>query len=179
MNDYEFEQFVQENGNDILNFCKMQTMNTEYGNELYQDTMLKLLEKQCVLDSGQNVKAYALSVAILLWKNRKKKYFIRNKIASFRSLDEIMTTNQSVLEDTVVPSPEANVLEAEEVKIVQSIIADLPEKLRIPILLYYSSNMKIDEIADCMRQSPNTIKTRLRRAKSIIKEKLEALGYDR
>ena len=46
MTDYEFKQFVQENGNDILNFCKMQTMNIEYGNELYQDTMLKLLEKQ-------------------------------------------------------------------------------------------------------------------------------------
>ena len=179
MNDYEFEQFVQENGNDILNFCKMQTMNVEYGNELYQDTMLKLLEKQRMLDSNQNVKAYALSVAILLWKNKKKKYFKRNKIASFRSLDEIMTTDQSVLEDSVVPSPEGIVLESEDIKMVQSIIAELPEKLKIPILLYYSSNMKIDEIADCMKQSPNTVKTRLRRAKSIIKEKLEALGYDR
>ena len=179
MNDYEFEQFVQENGNDILNFCKMQTMNVEYGNELYQDTMLKLLEKQRMLDSSQNVKSYALSVAILLWKNKKKKYFIRNKIASFRSLDEMMITDQSVFKDTIVPSPEGNVLEAEEVKIVQSIISDLPEKLKIPILLYYSSNMKIDEIAECMKQSPNTVKTRLRRAKSIIKDKLEALGYDR
>ena len=179
MTDYEFEQFVQENGNDILNFCKMQTMNIEYGNELYQDTMLKLLEKQKTLDGNQNVKAYALSVSILLWKNKKKKYFIRNKIANFRSLDEIMTTNQSILEDTIVPSPEENVLIAEEVKVVQSIIAELPEKLKLPILLYYSSNMKIEEIADCLKQSPNTVKTRLRRAKSIIKYKLEALGYDR
>ena len=157
----------------------MQTMNIEYGNELYQDTMLKLLEKQKTLDGNQNVKAYALSVSILLWKNKKKKYFIRNKIANFRSLDEIMTTNQSILEDTIVPSPEENVLIAEEVKVVQSIIAELPEKLKLPILLYYSSNMKIEEIADCLKQSPNTVKTRLRRAKSIIKYKLEALGYDR
>ena len=179
MNNYEFEQFVQENGNDILSFCKMQTMNVEYGNELYQDTMLKLLEKQEKLDASQNVKAYALSVAILLWKNKKKKYLKRNKIVSIRSLDEIMTTDSSVLEDTVAPSPEGNVLEAEEVKMIQAIIADLPEKLKIPILLYYSSNMKIDEIAECMGESPNTIKTRLRRAKSILKEKLEALGYDR
>lgn len=90
MNDYEFEQFVQENGNDILSFCKMHTMSVDYGNELYQDTMLKLLEKQKKLDSGQNVKAYALSVAIFIWKNKKKKYLKRNKIASFHSLDKII-----------------------------------------------------------------------------------------
>lgn len=179
MNNFEFEQFVQENGNDILSFCKMHTMNVEYGNELYQDTMLKLLEKQEKLDSVQNVKAYALSVAIFLWKNKKKKYLKRNKIVSFRSLDEIMITDGGGLEDSNAPSPEGNVLEEEEMAMLRGIVVKLPEKLKIPILLYYSSNMKIDEIAECIGENSNTIKTRLRKAKSIIKEKLEALGYDR
>lgn len=179
MNNYEFEQFIQENGNDILSFCKMQTMNVEYGNELYQDTILKLMEKQENLDTSQNVKAYALSVAILLWKNKKKKYVKRNKIVSFLSLDDLMVNKSSGLEDVVAPSPEGNLLKEEESKLIRSLVADLPEKLKIPILLYYSSNMKINEIAECMGESPNTIKTRLRKAKSIMKEKLEALGYDR
>ncbi len=179
MNNYEFERFVRENGDDILNFCKMQTMSVEYGNELYQDTMLKLLEKHSKLDSGQNVKAYALSVAILLWKNKKKKYLKRNKIVSFQSLDEIMSNNSSGIEDTIAPSPERDILKKEEIGFIRSIISELPEKLKIPILLYYSSNLKINEIAECIGESPNTVKTRLRKAKSIIKEKLEALGYDR
>lgn len=46
MNTYEFEQFVQNNGKDILRFCRMTCGNQESGNELYQDTMLKLLEKR-------------------------------------------------------------------------------------------------------------------------------------
>lgn len=179
MNNNEFEQFVRDNGNDILNFCKMHTMNVEYGNELYQDTMLKLLEKRKRLDSSQNVKAYALSVSILLWKNKKKKYCKRNKIINFHSLEEIIENGGEILEDHIMPSPEGAAIEADEARIIQSIIAKLPEKLSIPILLYYSSNMKIDEIAECTGESANTIKTRLRKAKSFIKDKLEALGYDR
>lgn len=179
MNNFEFEQFVCENGNDILNFCKMQTMGVENGNDLYQDTMLKLLEKKQKLNSSQNIKSYALSISIFLWKNKKKKYIKRNKIMNFYSLDKIIETDGEILADRNIPSPESSFLEAVEMKQVQSIIAKLPDKLRIPTLLYYSSNLKINEIAECTGNSPNTVKTRLRKAKAIIKEKLEALGYDR
>ena len=46
MDKHEFEQFVTEHGKDILRFCRMNAGSTERGNELYQDTMVKLLEKQ-------------------------------------------------------------------------------------------------------------------------------------
>lgn len=66
MNSYEFDQFVQNNGKDILRFCRMTCGDKESGDELYQDTMLKLLEKKQRLDFQQNVRSYALSVSILL-----------------------------------------------------------------------------------------------------------------
>lgn len=46
MDKHEFEQFVTEHGKDIMRFCRMNAGSTERGNELYQDTMVKLLEKQ-------------------------------------------------------------------------------------------------------------------------------------
>lgn len=72
MNNKEFEQFVLDNGKEILRFCRMTCADREAGDELYQDTMLKLLSKMRSLDLGQNVRSYALSVSILLWKNKKK-----------------------------------------------------------------------------------------------------------
>ena len=57
------------------------------GDELYQDTMLKLLEKTKQLDIQQNVKSYALSISILLWKNKKKKYANRNRLLPVESID--------------------------------------------------------------------------------------------
>lgn len=71
MDKHEFEQFVTEHGKDILRFCRMNAGSTECGNELYQDTMIKLLEKQKKLDAAQNIKSYAMQTAILLWKARK------------------------------------------------------------------------------------------------------------
>lgn len=68
MNNKEFEQFVLDNGKEILRFCRMTCADREAGDELYQDTMLKLLSKMRSLDLGQNVRSYALSVSILLWK---------------------------------------------------------------------------------------------------------------
>ena len=99
MNKNEFEQFVLENGKDILRFCRMTTGNEESGNDLYQDTMLKLLEKRNKLNLDQNVKSYALSISILLWKNKKKKYAVRNNIVKFTSLDEIEEEEGNIISD--------------------------------------------------------------------------------
>lgn len=54
MNNDEFERFVLKFGKDILRFCRMTAGNAEDGDELYQDTMLKLLEKKKKLDFTQN-----------------------------------------------------------------------------------------------------------------------------
>lgn len=89
MNKKEFEQFVEESGKDILRYCRMIAYSNEDGNELYQDTMLKLLEKQESLDCEQNIKSYAISISILLLKNKKRKYAVRNKKALFVSLNDL------------------------------------------------------------------------------------------
>ena len=73
MSDTEFESFVMNAGPDILRFCRIITNNKEQGDELYQDAMVLLLEKRASLKAEQNSKSYALSVAVLLWKNKKKK----------------------------------------------------------------------------------------------------------
>ena len=50
---------------------------------------------------------------------------------------------------------------------------------RSVVYLYYSADMKLTEIAECLHLSVNTVKTRLRKAKSLLKEKLEVIGYER
>lgn len=89
MNKKEFEQFVEDSGKDILRYCRMIAYSNEAGNELYQDTMLKLLEKRESLNYEQNVKSYAISISFLLLKNKKRKYAVRNKKALFVSLNDL------------------------------------------------------------------------------------------
>ena len=168
MNNNEFEQFVQENGKDILRFCRIITGSTENGDELYQDTMLKLLEKLNKLDSTQNVKSYAISVSNLLWKSRKKKYSVRHRIISIGSLEEYIENGEQFETQSFEESPEQTTLMQFEIEAVQAFSAELPEKYRMPLYLYYSANMKMDEIAKCLHIPLNTVKTRIRKAKAIL-----------
>ena len=175
----EFEHFVQDNGKDILRFCRMTSGDKELGDELYQDTMLKLLEKRKRLDFGRNLKSYALSVSILLWKNRRKKYANRNRIVPMDSTNRLEDEEKLSSVDDVGPSPEDAVLKEEERTIIMQAVADLPEKFRLPIYLFYSSSMSIKEIAQILQVPEGTVKSRMNKAKQVLKSELEAVGYDR
>ncbi|MCR4814457.1 MAG: RNA polymerase sigma factor [Lachnospiraceae bacterium] len=179
MSNEEFEHFVQDNGKDILRFCRMTSGDKELGDELYQDTMLKLLEKRKRLDFGRNLKSYALSVSILLWKNRRKKYANRNRIVPMDSTNRLEDEEKLSSVDDVGPSPEDAVLKEEERTIIMQAVADLPEKFRLPIYLFYSSSMSIKEIAQILQVPEGTVKSRMNKAKQVLKRELEAVGYDR
>lgn len=175
----EFEKFVLENGKDILRFCRITAGNNENGDELYQDTLLKLMEKLKKLDYTQNIKSYALSVSILLWKNKKKKCSVRKRIVPIKSLEECIDNGEQFEIEMYEKSAEQEVLNRFEQENIRALVAALPEKYRLPIYLEYSANMKMSEIAECLHIPISTIKTRIRRAKQILKEQLEATGYDR
>jgi RNA polymerase sigma-70 factor (ECF subfamily) len=70
-------------------------------------------------------------------------------------------------------------LREDERRTVQKIVAELPEKYRLPIQLYYTADMSVQEIADIMRIPEGTVKSRMSKARSLLKKELEALGYDR
>ena len=167
MTKQKFDEFVLAHGRDILWFCRMTAGNAHEGDELYQDTMLTLLEHLDRLDEKNNSKSYALSVAIRLWKNRRRKFAWRMRIAPQESY-EVHIQNGGEASETRNADPEVQVLQEETIHEVQKLVH-----------LYYSADMKLTEIAECLHLSVNTVKTRLRKAKSLLKEKLEVIGYER
>ncbi|WP_102412831.1 sigma-70 family RNA polymerase sigma factor [Beduinella massiliensis] len=48
----------------------------------------------------------------------------------------------------------------------------LPDKLRIPLLLYYIEGFKVDEVADMLRLPTGTVKTRMTRGRKQLRELL-------
>lgn len=179
MNNNEFEQFIQESGKDLLRFCRMTAGDDEDGNELYQDMMLKLMEKMKKLDAAQNLKSYAVSVSVFLWRNKKKKYSIRSRIAKIGSLEEYAENGVQLGISDYQESPEHMLIQRSETEMVRMLVSQLPEKYRMPLYLNYSANMKLEEIADYLQIPVNTVKTRIRKAKSLLKNQLEDMGYDR
>ena len=55
-------------------------------------------------------------------------------------------------------------------------VAELPDKFRVVILMYYMEEMSITDIANALRIPAGTVKSRMNKARKILKEKMD---YDR
>lgn len=95
------------------------------------------------------------------------------------SIDYIEIESNQTIRDITVISPERCILQEDERTVVQQVVARLPEKYRMPVHLYYSADMSVKEIAQVLQIPEGTVKSRMNKAKRLLKKELEALGYDR
>ena len=172
----QLAQIITVCGPDILRFCRITAGSTAEGDELYQDTMLLLLEKQRDLDGSQNVKSYAISVAVKLWKNRQRKIARRLHLVPQESLEELTRRG---IQPGETASPEESLLQKSQAEVLREMIRQLPQRYRLPLQMHYSADLPVKEIARLMKLPESTVKTRLRRAKEQLRQKLEEMDYDR
>ena len=175
MNELQMEQQIQCWGADLLRFCRITTGNREDGDELYQDTMLMLLEKRDRLDVQQNVKAYAAGTALKLWKGRKRKFARRLWLVPQESLEGL---SERGIQPGTAPSAEEVLMGQVQVRAVRQLVQKLPDKYRLPVQLYYSAGLTVAAIAQVLKLPENTVKSRLHRAKKTIRTKLEEMEYE-
>lgn len=170
-----FEELVERMGADVYSFCLQLTRSKDEAEELYQETMLAALEKHQKIDTLGNPRSFLLGIVIGLWKNKRRKYARRGRICPQTSLDERL--------EEIYPAEEGQSLEEEIVKqeivqLVRRLTAELPEKYRIPVYLFYSRELSLEEIADVMHIPKGTVKSRLYKARIMLKNRLEAEGYE-
>ena len=168
----ELENCIWEYGKDIYSFCKSITLNLQEADDLYQDTFLKAMELISQIDYERNPKSYLLSIALRLWKNRKRKYAWRNRIANVFSLTDELDLD---IVKAAAFSPESELLKKEEAHLVREAVGKLPEKLKIPVLLFYMEDLPVAQIAFILKIPVGTVKSRLYQARKLLEKELEVV----
>ncbi len=174
MNAKELEECIDDFGTDIYRFCLKLCADKADAEDLYQQTFLKALETQWTLDWEKNPKALFFSLAHNLWKSDRRKQARRNTIAPRSNFDE---EGEMVLHSE--ESIEESYLQKELLAEVDQIIQTLPEKFKVPLILFYLSGCSIEQIAAIIRKPPGTVKSRLFKGRSLIKKRLEDAGYEK
>lgn len=169
MDNQELEQYIDKYGTDLYSFCRHLTKNMQEADDLYQDTFLTIVDKDKEIEDKRNPKSYLLSVAIRIWKNRKRKFAWRQRIAPSQNYEEYLA---DLLTESV-PSPEEILLSREKVLRVWSAVDHLSEKYRIPVYLYYLEELSVGEIASILNLPRTTIKNRLYTARKTLKNSLK------
>lgn len=168
----EIEKCIDQFGTEIYRFCLKLCINKVEAEDLYQQTFLKSLESNWELDWEQNPKALFFSLAHNLWKSNIRKNARRSLIAPCSNIEE---ENENLLYSE--ESIEEGFFKKELIEEVNNIIETLPDKIRIPLTLYYLFDFPIEQVAETIKKPSGTVKSRLFKGRSIIKKRLEETGY--
>ena len=175
MTKQELESCVYTYGKDIYSFCKYLTCSKQEADDLYQDTFLTAIEQRERIDSASNPKSYLLSITLHIWKNRKRKYAWRKRIAEMRlfvdEISECVTSNEN-------PSPEMLFLHKEEIDSVHLAVNSLPEKQKLVVLLFYMEDLSTAQIAEILNIPQGTVLSRLHQARKRLQHELEDLLHE-
>lgn len=175
MKQEELEQYIDTYGRELYSFCRYVTRDRQEADDLYQDTFLKMCESREKLVIRKNPKGFLMAVSVNLYRNRKRKLAGRQKIAEMQlyceELDTGLASEACTVEEAVVNKEKCRML-AEAVK-------QLPDKYRIPVLLFYMEEIPQAEIADILKVAEGTVKSRICRAKKILRQKLEDMDYEK
>lgn len=168
----EIEKCIDRFGTDIYRFCLKLCICKSDAEDLYQQTFLKALESDFNLDWNNNPRALFFSLTHNLWKSDIRKNSRRAAIAPSVPIDEITENQMEGSEDI-----EGDYVAREKRGEINRIIESLPEKIRIPLTLYYFFDYSTEEVAAMIKKPPGTVKSRLFKGRSLIKKRLEELNY--
>lgn len=172
----EFQNLIEQHGKEIYSFCCRLTGNKEEADELYQEVMLKTMENRVKIDYAANPKSFLIGIAVGIVKNNRKKYARRQRIAPSGPITEEIETAFLVSREI---SPEEQYITQEVIQLVRQETEALPDKYRIPVYMYYTAEMPVSEIARILHIPAGTVKSRLHKARIIIRKRLEDYGYEK
>ena len=147
----EIERVVNEYATMLLRVAYSQLNNRAEAEDTVQEVLLKYMEKAPVFQSEEHEKAWLLRVTVNHCKNHLASAWFRKRA----DLDE------------GIPA-----LDNEELEVV-SAVAALPAKYRAVVHLYYFEGYSTKEIAEILHSRPNTVSSRLSRARALLAKALK------
>lgn len=167
----EFEELLNTESSSIYSFCRYLTNDRTAAEDLFQDSVLKAYELRDQINKNSNPKSYILSIAVNIFKNRKRKEHKRMQLAPEISYDQTTTD----IADTEAWEDEA-LLRKEELESLGNVLSRLDDKYRLVIILYYYNQLDIAEISKIAGIPKGTVKSRLHKGRSLIRQGLTAKG---
>ncbi|MCM3042494.1 sigma-70 family RNA polymerase sigma factor [Paenibacillus motobuensis] len=169
---HEVERLIYAYGSRVYTFCRKLTFSQTDADDLYQQTFLRILNISLQIDENNNPAGYIMAVTARIWHDERKKYARRQRIAPIQDdhVGELSNISSSIFTDIEFEEKQRN---AE----VREAVQKLPEKLRVPILLYYMSDLPVHEIALALRIPQGTVKSRLHQARQKLRKELGGIHY--
>ena len=163
---------MDEHGEYCLRVAYLYVKDWAVAEEIVQDVFFAYYRQQDRFEQRSSLKTYIVKITVhkshdhlRSWKNKRHMLLERLHIGVSKR------------------TPEKELVEKDNRRILTTALFELPIAYREVLILYYYQELKIREIAEILASTENTVKTRLRRARQKLQEKLdrndwEVLGDD-
>lgn len=174
MNDYskltdeEMKKIMDSHGEYLIRLAYFYVKNWEAAEDIMQEVFISYYRKSTQFDQRASLKTYLSKITVNKCHDHLRSW--RNKRSLFsNSLGSLISPGKSPEESYIVRTEKSNLTNK---------IFELPVKYREVILLFYYQEFTSKEISELLNCSENTVKTRIRRAKDLLRQKVDLKEWE-
>ncbi len=178
-----FGDLIERYRQELYAFLTRFTGDRHLAEDVFQETFLQLHVSAATFDTSRRLKPWLFTIAANKARDALRKRTRRQMAAldANPGHDEDSASYGDLMPSDV-PPPQENLLNLELRQSVEQIVEELPENLRVVLVLSYFSEMPYKEIAEIVDAPLGTVKSRLHTAVRLFAEKWKAvarrLGYE-
>ena len=154
------DQYIRKYGKRLYGLCMTLCADKYEADDLYQDTWVKVIRSFDSFDASRDFEPWLTRLCVNAYRDKLRR-LSRSPFLNFTSNE----TKDAVF--STAPAPER-----EDYSDLYAAIDQLPEKLRLAIILFYFEDMDISKTAQTLGIPPGTVKSRLNKARKLLKEVL-------
>ena len=162
--DLLIDEIMDRYGQEILQLAYTYVHNKAIVEDLTQDIFIKCYKNLHAYSGKATFRTWLWRIAINHCKDFLRSWYNKNIVTTTGYFPNYISEKE-MIEEVVIQQEEDHEL--------MSAIMRLPAKYKEVIYLFYYEELIIKDIASITKTGTNTVKTRLRRAKSLLKEMLE------
>ena len=154
------DQYIRKYGKRLYGLCMTLCADKHEADDLYQDTWVKVLKRFVTYDPSRDFEPWLTRLCVNTYRDRLRR-LSRSPFLNFSSNE----TKEAFLLTATAP-------EKEDYSDLYAAIDQLPDKLRLTIILFYFQDMDIEKTAQTLGIPTGTVKSRLHKARIQLKEVL-------
>lgn len=154
------DQYIRKYGKRLYGLCMTLCADKHEADDLYQDTWVKVIRSFDSFDNTKDFEPWLTRLCVNAYRDKLRR-LSRSPFLNF-------TSNET--KDVFFSTAQAP--EREDYSDLYAAIDQLPEKMRLAIILFYFEDMDISRTAQTLGIPPGTVKSRLNKARKLLKEVL-------
>lgn len=150
------EELISLYGDDILRLCLLYLGDRQLAEDAFQETFVKAWRRKDTFRGESSIKTWLSRIAVNTCRDMLRRGWFR-----------LMKRSEPIESLFALAAPQ------EEARAdVRDAVLALPGKYREVIVLYYDQEMTLKEIAETTGMTVNSVSTRLRRARALLRKAL-------